>query len=110
MNATLKSLKLKDVMIRRFMMRAFSFLCTNKALKCLVIDVQRGVDESYLFAFRTGIDITAILQENATFESLFIQNIYGWIESIEAEEYITLVTILQHNTTLKTLNFYQVFG
>jgi hypothetical protein len=52
-------------------------------------------------AFR--IDITAMLQQSTSLESLSIQS---WIgrDKIKFEEYFVLVTALQHNTTLKTIS------
>jgi hypothetical protein len=52
--------------------KTFSFLSTNKALKSLVVDLQRCVTESCLSAFR--INIAAMLQENASLESLDVQS------------------------------------
>jgi hypothetical protein len=81
--------------------RALSFLRTNKALKSLMITLEEDATESRVFAFR--IDIAAMLQENASLESLSIRK--SW-NRIKAEEYIALVTALQHNTALKSLSIY----
>jgi hypothetical protein len=48
-------------------------------------------------------DIVAMLQKNASLESLSIRNDWNRIR-IKAEDYIALVTVLQHNTTLKMLS------
>jgi hypothetical protein len=93
-NATFESLELKGILLHddnaALWHRAFSYLQTNKALKSLEIEVLHGVEESYFSAFR--IEITAMLQENTSLERLLIQNIYGWIEAIEVEEHVALVT------------------
>jgi hypothetical protein len=103
MNETLESLELNDVRLcddnADLWCRALSFLRTNKALKSLSVDVDHGVMESCLFAFR--IDIVAMLQENTSLESLFIRKSFGTYT--KAEEYVALVTSLQQNTTLKML-------
>jgi hypothetical protein len=78
--------------------RTFSFLRTNKALKSLVVHVRQHVSESCLYAFCIGI--VSMLQENASLESLSIQKDR---ELTEAEGYVELVTLLQHNTTLKKI-------
>jgi hypothetical protein len=62
-----------------------------------VVTLHQDVIESRAAAFRT--DIAAMLQENASLESLSIRR----YNLIEAEEYVELITVLQHNTTLKTL-------
>jgi hypothetical protein len=84
--------------------RAFSFLRTNKALKFLVVDFQDDVKESCISAFR--FDIAATLQENVSLESLSVQSWDSGFD-IKAEEYLALVTALQHqNTRLKSLKFH----
>jgi hypothetical protein len=84
--------------------RALSFLCTNKALKSLIVNANadpNGVTKSCLSAF--CVDIVAMLEENT---SLLRLSIEGWHTSnFKAEDYIALVTALQHNTTLKSLQF-----
>jgi hypothetical protein len=87
--------------------RAFSFLRSNKALKSLVVDVytHSAVTKHYLNAFR--IDIVAMLEENASLESLSIQ--YRSSIEMKAEEYLVVVTSLQHNTALKSLKFHRDF-
>jgi hypothetical protein len=68
-------------------------------LKSLVVSVRDGDTESCLFAFCIGI--AAMLQGNASHESLAVQS---WKRiKIKAEEYLVLVTAFQHNTTLRTL-------
>jgi hypothetical protein len=84
--------------------KALSFLRTNKALKSLGVEMQPGVGESCLSAFR--INIVAMLQENTSLESLFIRSWNSINTKIKAEEYIALITALQHNTALKSLKFY----
>jgi hypothetical protein len=90
--------------------RAFSFLRTDKALKSLMIGMQprrlnslaqHGVTRSCLSAFCS--EIAAMLQANASLESLSIQSCITY--EVKAKEYLALVAALQHNTTLKSLNF-----
>jgi hypothetical protein len=99
-NATLQHLKLKSVRLYDdtavLWSRAFSFLRTSKALKSLMIDAT----ESFFFTLRS--DIACMLKENASLEGLFI---LGW-ENANAEDYIALITALQHNRTLKILRFH----
>jgi hypothetical protein len=106
LNKTLESLELKHVYLpddkAALWCEAFSFLRSNKALKSLVVDVQDGVTESCLSAFRT--DIVAMLQDNVTLESLSIRRSSSTF--IEAEEYFVLVSALQNNTALKALTFH----
>jgi hypothetical protein len=103
-NTTLERLELQCVPLRDdtagLWCRALSFLRTNKSLKYLAVGVQHVATESCVSAFR--IDIAAMLQENASLESLSIQKIFV---SVEAEVYIEIVTMLQHNTTLKKLDY-----
>jgi hypothetical protein len=100
MNESLESLEFNNACLRddnsTLWCRALSFLRTNKALKSLQVNVQRGVAEPCLSTFR--IDIAAMLQENTSLESLSIL-----CSKTKAEEYIALVTALQQNTTLKIL-------
>jgi hypothetical protein len=106
MNQTLETLELMFVPLcegeTAMWCRAFSFLCTSKPLKSLVVDVQHGAKEPCLFAFR--FNIAAMLHENTSLESLSIRS-YNGIQ-IKAEEYFLLVTALQHNTALKSLTFH----
>jgi hypothetical protein len=100
-NETLETLELKHVALcddnADFWRTAFSFLRINKALMSLAVDIQRS-PVSCLSAFR--IDIAAMLQDNASLESISIQS----KTKIEAEDYIAFITALQGNTTLKTLS------
>jgi hypothetical protein len=102
LNETLESLQFMDARLTDdnsdFWCRALSFLRTNKALNSLIVHAHNGVTESCLSVFR--IDIVTMLQENAALENL---SILTW-NAIKAEEYIVLVTALQHNRTLKTLH------
>jgi hypothetical protein len=101
MNETLESLELKHVPMcddAALWCRAFSFLRTNKALKSLTVDMYHS-PVSCLSAFR--LDIAAMLQENASLESISIQQSRS---EIEAEDYLSFITALQGNTTLKTLS------
>jgi hypothetical protein len=107
LNETLESLELRYVRLRYddtdLWCRALSFLRTNKTLKSLVVEVSGGVTESCLSAFR--IDIAGMLQDTTSLESLSIQT-WNMNIKIKAEEYFVLVTALQHNRTLKTLNLH----
>jgi hypothetical protein len=67
----------------------------------LLVDVYYGATESYVSEFR--IDITALLQDNTSLESLTIRESE---KGVNAEEVIAIVTALQINTTLKTLQLY----
>jgi hypothetical protein len=105
MNDTLESLDLKNVLLTDdnsdLWCRALSFLRTNKTLKSFVVTLEEDATESRVFAFR--IDIAAMLQDNTSLESLCIQT-WNTDIKIKAKEYFVLVTALQHNRTLKTLN------
>jgi hypothetical protein len=100
MNATLESLELKRAPLyddnADLWCRAFSFLRTNKALKSLTVDMLYSPVTCHS-AFR--IDIAAMLQDNASLESISIQS----TTRIEAEDYLAFITALQGNTSLKTL-------
>jgi hypothetical protein len=99
MNTTLESLELNCVHVTDdnydLWSRALSFLRTNTAIKSLVVDLV--VAQSGAVAFRT--DLAAVLEENVSLESLSIPSFY----KSKAEEYVALITALQHNTTLKAL-------
>jgi hypothetical protein len=75
---------------------ALSFLRTNKALKSLSL----GLDDqtpSSLSSLR--MEIAAMLEENVSLETLSISS---WHET-KPQDYAALITALQRNTTLKTL-------
>jgi hypothetical protein len=106
LNETLESLDFMNVRLcddnADVWRSALSFLHTNKALKSLKVNVQQGIAESCLATFR--IDIAAMLQENASLESL---SILTW-KAIKAEEYIAFLTNLQHNTAIKTVRLHLI--
>jgi hypothetical protein len=108
MNETLESLELNSVHLTddnsALWCRAFSFLRVNKALKSLLIDLEDGVTESCLSAFRIGI--AAMLQDNVSLESLSIRNSVYTV-NIPKAEYIALLPALQYNTALKTFCVYR---
>jgi hypothetical protein len=108
-NESIESLDLLDIYVTDensdLWEKAFSFLGIHKALKSLKITLQKNVPESRVSAFR--IDIMAMLEENASLESL---SIGGILNRVKADEYIALVTALQHNKTLKTLSTYYCNG
>jgi hypothetical protein len=103
MNVTLESLELNyyaPILEENCALwnRAFSFLRTNKALKSLMVNVDCGAStESRFSIFR--ISAAAMLQDNASLESLYIRGSH----QTKAGEYVALITVLQHNKTLKTL-------
>jgi hypothetical protein len=76
LNETLDGLELNRVALcdddAAIWCRAFSFLRTNKALKSLMLTVNFDTTESCLSAFR--IDIVAMLQDNASIESISIDH------------------------------------
>jgi hypothetical protein len=114
MNETLETLELNERPMNEnsaMWSRALSFLRTNKALKSLMVtledDETGSVTESMesmtqLCASAFCIDIVAILQENASLERLSIKSLCS-IE-LEEYEYFVLVTALQHNKALKSLD------
>jgi hypothetical protein len=71
---------------------AFSFLRTNKALKSLSLGLD---DETPSSLSSLRMEIAAMLKENVSLETLSI--------STKPEDYAELITVLQRNTTLKTL-------
>jgi hypothetical protein len=103
MNKTLESLELVHNDDKNVAMwcRSLSILRTNKALKSLMITLEGDVTESYVSTFRIGI--VTMLQENTSLESLLVES--SQRVEIRAEEYFVIITTLQHNTTIKSLNF-----
>jgi hypothetical protein len=104
MNETLESLELNIRLnddTAALWCRAFSFLRTNKALKSLKVDLDNDVTNSCVTALCRHIAV--MLQENASLESLSIRR-SGNIIRMKAEAYSFLITALQHNTTLKSLD------
>jgi hypothetical protein len=105
-NETLESLELNgcrcDENAASMWCRALSFLRTNKALKSLAFFFNMDVTESCISTLRR--DIAAMLQDNASLESLSIRKGGYRTEIMKAEDYIAIVTALQHNTTLKSLD------
>jgi hypothetical protein len=106
LNETLESLELINIHLTDdnadLWCSALSFLHTNKTLKSLKVNVQQGIAESCFATFR--IDIAAMLQENASLESL---SILTW-NAVKAEEYIAFLDVLQHNKTLKTIRLHLI--
>jgi hypothetical protein len=104
MNETLESLEVHQVTLINVDLwcRAFSFLRTSKALKSLFFHLKRGANatDSCVSAFCSHI--AAMLQENASLETLEIREQAIFVTVIA--EYIGLITALQHNNTLKTLS------
>jgi hypothetical protein len=81
---------------------ALSFLCNNKALKSLMVTFDEDASKSFFDALCRHM--VAMLQENPSLESLTLEK-SGYRIKFKAEEYFSLVTRLQHNTTLKSLDF-----
>jgi hypothetical protein len=80
----------------------------NKSLRSsLMVTLDLEMTEVCTSAFHT--DIAAMLQKNASLESLSLRNDRNRI-IIKAEEYIALITVLQHNTTLKMLSLFYRAG
>jgi hypothetical protein len=108
-NVALEHLKLKQVGMRKdefaLWCRALSFLCTNKAIKSLIVHVlEYYATTSFVSGFCSRI--AAALEENASLESLSVQSLST--SKFKAEDYISLITALQHNKTLKTMQFYSL--
>jgi hypothetical protein len=107
MNTRLESLKFKSVFLCHdscaLWCRAVSFLSTNKVLKSLTVDVPSLSPGSCVSSFRRHI--AAMLQENVALERLSIP----CVNETTAEEYVALVTALQQNTTLKTLQLHHCY-
>jgi hypothetical protein len=107
MNEALESLKLNRIHLTddnlALWYRALSIILTNKALKSLAVQVKCGSTESCLSAFRLGV--VAMLQDNTSLESLTVKNGNG--SQMKADEYFALVTAVQLNTTLKSLEFHR---
>jgi hypothetical protein len=80
---------------------ALSFLRTNSTLKSLTVSFLRAQNESYVSAFR--LEAVKML-ENTFLESLAI--IESSNRDITVEEFLALISALQLNTTLKTLDFH----
>jgi hypothetical protein len=78
--------------------RAFSFLRTNKTRKSLVVSVSYGASVSAFL-----LNIATMLQQNASLQSLTVES-FNRIEG--AKKHLVLITVLQHNKTLKTLSMY----
>jgi hypothetical protein len=73
----------------------------QQALKSLVVNLDhQAAIGSCASAFL--IDIAAMLQDNASLESISIQS----MTRIEAEDYLAFITALQGNTTLKTVSLH----
>jgi hypothetical protein len=106
MNETLEWLEIHDVPLcddsSALWYRALSFLRTNKALKSLIINLEQDVTESCASAF--CIDILALLQDNVSLENLYICS----RDKIEVEDYVTYITTLLHNATLKLMVFQHI--
>jgi hypothetical protein len=109
MNQTLGSLELKERLCDEnstMWCKALSFLRTNISLKSLMVTFDEDATTSCFDALCRHI--AAMLQENASLESLSIGK--RWTNTIQikikAEEYFFLVTALNYNTTLKSLNLH----
>jgi hypothetical protein len=102
LNETLESLELRHASMSDdtapLWCRALSFLRTNTALKSLEVVVRQSASDSCLSTFR--VDIAAMLQDNASLESLCIKSTDT---TLIAENYVAFITALQHNRKLQKL-------
>jgi hypothetical protein len=102
MNTTLESLDLKHVRVTEdnfdFWCDALSFLRTNTALRSLVVTFDQSVTESLVDDFVTNI--AEMLKENASLVRLCIRSFYAFKD----EDYDELITALQYNSKLNTLD------
>jgi hypothetical protein len=105
-NSTLEALVLDDMITSDSdngvsARNALSFLRTNSTLRSLTVSFVRAQNESYVSAFR----LEAVgMMENTCLENLTIKESSG--SDITVEELLTLISALQLNTTLKTLEFH----
>jgi hypothetical protein len=76
----------------------FSALGTNTGLKTLTLDLNHSQSVTKAHISTIYIDIAAMLQDNASLERLSIRT----RRATKAEDYIGLITALQHNTMLET--------
>jgi hypothetical protein len=108
MNETLEELAIYDAPMcddsSALWYRALSFLRTNKALKSLIIPWEQDTTEAEAYAF--SVDILAMLQDNVSLESLKIRS----RDKTKVEDYVTYITTLLHNTTLKSMVFQSYDG
>jgi hypothetical protein len=79
--------------------KALSFLRTNSTLKSLTVSFVQVREESYVSAFQ--LESVKMTEDNPFLKSLAIKS--GW--KIKFEELISLVSALQRDTTLKTLDY-----
>jgi hypothetical protein len=110
-NEALESLDLTNIFLRDdnsdLWCRAFAFLRTNTALKSLAVDITNmAMASPWVSTLRS--DIVAMLPDNTSLQSLYILS-WNTETNIDVKEYIVHVTALQHNTTLKSLNFHSDF-
>jgi hypothetical protein len=104
-NSTLEELSLYDMIPSDddgavFARNALSFLRTNSTLKSLTVSFLQARKESYVSAFL--LEAVKVL-ENTFLESFTISS-YGRGRGIEVEDFLALISALQLNTTLKTLD------
>jgi hypothetical protein len=81
--------------------KALYFLRTNSTLKSLTVSFERVREESYVSAFR--LEAVKMTEDNPFLKSLAIKSSDGCI--IQFEELFSLVSALQRDTTLKTLDY-----
>jgi hypothetical protein len=105
-NSTLEALILDDILPSGddgavSARNALSLLRTNSTLKSLTVSFTQTQKGSYVSAFR----LEAVrMMENTCLENLTIKESSG--SDIKVEELLTLISALQLNTTLKTLDFH----
>jgi hypothetical protein len=108
-NSSLEELSLDNMLPSDFdgatlARNALSFLRTNSTLKSLTVSFMRAQNKSYVSAFR--LEAVNMLV-NTSLESLTIRESNG--NGIKVEELLELISALQLNTTLKTLDFRSSF-
>jgi hypothetical protein len=96
-NSTLETLKLSNIQSgdndTALWREALSFLHTNTVLKTLEMDFEMDMTESNTTAIR--MEVTAILRENKSLETLFMYCKNG------SKDYLDFIAEIQPNTTLK---------
>jgi hypothetical protein len=104
MNSTLQELSLHDMVPidddgAVSARNALSFLRINSSLKTLTVSFQPVEEESYVSAFR--LESVKMIENNPCLESLTIKSRGSFMK---VEELLALLSALQCNTTLKTLD------
>jgi hypothetical protein len=105
-NSTLESLNLLNITSTdndtSLWRDAFSFLRTNTALKKLAMHLKHDVTESHATAFR--MEFPVMLCENESLETISMIS-----ENVRFEDYLVFVAAIQPNTTLRELQFQDIY-